>query len=160
MKGITKIYGFLTVFLSVMFIIAIVSPVDAHYYGGESTCSTCCPTGSEDTDSNNSVCIAEPVKSFISLTEGNMGDSVPIVTLQSAFGSTIDFTLTYNSYLADGSQGSLITVLGKGWTHSYNIFLFEQSGNMFKMSATGRTTKYKKNRTELTHLTKVISRNL
>ena len=56
---------------------------------------------------------------------------------------TIDFSLVYNSYNADGSRTSLDTILGFGWTHSYNIFLFSQSTNdMFRMDGTGRITKY------------------
>jgi RHS repeat-associated protein len=32
--------------------------------------------------------------------------------------------------------------MGWGWTHSYNIFLFSQFGNMFRMDGVGRVTKY------------------
>jgi RHS repeat-associated protein len=62
--------------------------------------------------------------------------------VRSAFGSTISFSLVYNSYDADGSEAQLDTMIGWGWTHSYNIFLFNQFGNMFRMDGRGRVTKY------------------
>ncbi len=45
----------------------------------------------------------------------------------------MDFTLIYNSYDADGSRASLDTMVGFGWTHSYNDFLFGQGRDMFHM---------------------------
>jgi RHS repeat-associated protein len=63
-------------------------------------------------------------------------------SLRSAFGPTISFSLTYNSYNADGSRAQLDTGLGYGWTHSYNIFLFNQLDNMFRMDGVGRVTKF------------------
>jgi RHS repeat-associated protein len=48
----------------------------------------------------------------------------------------------YNSYNADASRAQLDTGVGWGWTHSYNIFLFNQFGNMFRMDGQGRVTKY------------------
>src|SRR5437868_5664862 len=33
-------------------------------------------------------------------------------------------------------------MLGVGWTHSYNPFLFSQVGNMFRADGDGRVTKY------------------
>jgi len=54
----------------------------------------------------------------------------------------IDFTVTYNCRDADGSRAQLDTVLGFGWTHSFNIFLFSQRGSMFRFGGDGRVTKY------------------
>jgi YD repeat-containing protein len=62
--------------------------------------------------------------------------------VKSAFGSSIDFSLVYNSYNADGSRAQIDSGLGYGWTHSYNTFLFNLLGNMFRMDGTGRITKY------------------
>ena len=78
----------------------------------------------------------------ISRTEGNLVEQVPISTTQSATGPTISLTGTYNSYNADGSRANVDTVMGYGWTHSYNIFLFTQFGAMFRYDGTGRVTKY------------------
>lgn len=36
------------------------------------------------------------------------------------------------------------TMLGYGWTHSYNIFLFSQRGHMFRMDGDGRVIKYRR----------------
>src|SRR5206468_10263140 len=60
-------------------------------------------------------------------TEGNLADQYGVTSVKSAFGSTIDFSLAYNSYNADGSRAQLDTVMGFGWTHSYNIFLDRKS---------------------------------
>ena len=62
--------------------------------------------------------------SSIGITEGNLRDSYEVTRLKSAFGATINFSLRYNSYNADDSRAALDTVMGYGWTHSYNIFLF------------------------------------
>lgn len=64
----------------------------------------------------------------ISYSEGNLSvSSGPLVSsLKSAFGPTLSLSLTYNSYNADGSRAQLDTAMGYGWTHSYNIFLFNQ----------------------------------
>ena len=61
---------------------------------------------------------------------------------QEYLGSTINFFLAYNSYNADGSRAQIDTVMGYGWTHSYNIFLFSQRGHMFRMDGNGRVIKY------------------
>lgn len=82
--------------------------------------------------------------SSISLTEGNLRESQVAAEVNSASGPTLLFRIVYNSYLADGSQGSVNTVLGRGWTHSYNVFLYEYRGQVFKMGASGRTTLYKR----------------
>ncbi len=51
--------------------------------------------------------------------------------------------LTYNSRDADGSRAQMDTVLGYGWTHSYNTFLFRQSdGSIVRYGGDGRTTRF------------------
>ena len=76
------------------------------------------------------------------LTEGNFNESPSITTLQSGSGPTLDFKFAYNTYNADGSHCQIDTVLGYGWTHSYNTLLFGQVGSMFKMGADGRIEKF------------------
>jgi len=78
----------------------------------------------------------------ISLTEGNLIESYQGPTVRSAFNSAMDFKLTYNSYNADGSRAQLDAALGYGWTHSFNVFLFSQSTNIFRFDGTGRVTEY------------------
>ena len=80
--------------------------------------------------------------SKVSLTEGDFVENYPVVQSRSAFGPTIDFNLTYNSYNADGSRASIDTVIGYGWTHTYNDFLFTQRGDMFRMGPDGRITRF------------------
>lgn len=82
-------------------------------------------------------------RSAISYTAGNLTEQYRVSTLKSILGATIDFSLTYNSYNADGSRAQVDTVMGYGWTHSYNIFLFRQRGHMFRMDGDGRVTKYR-----------------
>jgi RHS repeat-associated protein len=80
--------------------------------------------------------------SKVSETEGNLVEQVPISTTKSANGPTIDLTAVYNSYNADGSRATVDTVMGYGWTHTYNDFLFTQFGAMFRYDGTGRVTKF------------------
>jgi len=77
-----------------------------------------------------------------SLTEGDLRDDYPVSSIKSQNGPTLDLGLTYNSYNADGSKAQVDTGLGLGWTHSYNIFLFQQRGHFFRMDADGRVTQY------------------
>ncbi len=77
-----------------------------------------------------------------SLTEGNLRDDVPVTTIKSDAGPTIDFGMVYNSYNADGSKAQVDTGMGLGWTHSYNIFIFLQRGHLFRMDGDGRVTQY------------------
>ncbi len=114
----------------------------AKYYGAEPqacscTCLCSCP------------CLDPPVSqasdtsSSLSDSEGNLSESVSASMTQSASGRTLNFSLTYNSYNADGSRAQVDTVMGYGWTHSYNIFLFSQLGAMFRFDGNGRVTSYK-----------------
>jgi len=80
-----------------------------------------------------------------SLTEGNSRDDYQVVNIQSAYGPTLPFSLTYNSYNADGSRAQLDTGLGFGWTHTYNTLLFQQRGQMFRLGPDGRVTQFYQN---------------
>jgi RHS repeat-associated protein len=84
----------------------------------------------------------------ISRTEGNLTERVLLSRIMSASGPTISFALTYNSYDADGTHSVVDSAgLGYGWTHSYNIFLFQQAGSMFRYGSDGRVTEYTLNST-------------
>jgi RHS repeat-associated protein len=96
-------------------------------------CSSCKrPSLAERSDTSSS----------ISRTEGNLTEWVGISTIKSSTGPTLDLSLVYNSYNADGSRSTVDTVVGYGWTHSYNIFLFSQLGSMFRYDSYGRVTRY------------------
>jgi len=79
---------------------------------------------------------------YTSLTEGNLREDFSLVTFKSGSGPTLDMTLTYNSYNADASRAQVDCGLGLGWTHSYNIFLFEQRNSFFRMGPDGRVTLF------------------
>jgi YD repeat-containing protein len=111
------------------------APAQARYIGGEPPSCCKCKTGRP--------CPDVPGGSAISLVEGNLKDHYAVWSIQSTTGPTTIFSLAYNSYNADGSHAQVDTVLGYGWTHSYNIFLFSQLGHMFRMDSDGRVTKYK-----------------
>ena len=108
-----------------VFLLLLSSPVQADPIGGDP-----CPTCGGGT--------------AISLTEGNLKEQVSIAQIKSSTAATIDFSLTYNSYNADGSRADVDTVLPYGWTHPYNVFLFNQRGHMFRMDGDGRVTKYRR----------------
>ena len=88
----------------------------------------------------------KPGGSAISLSEGNLSDGYDVVQVRSAFGATLDFSLTYNSANADGSKMQVDMGLGFGWTHSYNLILFtqpQQPENFFRLDARGRVTVFR-----------------
>ena len=76
------------------------------------------------------------------LTEGNLREDYPVVSFQSGGAATLQLLLTYNSYNADGSRAQIDSGLGLGWTHSYNLFLFQQRGSFFLMEPDGRITQF------------------
>ena len=88
--------------------------------------------------------------SFVSLTEAYVGEEYSVAQVRSALGVTLDFQLTYDSDNADGSGNgfsapgsSIDTVLGYGWTHTYNDLLFSQhAGDIFRLGADGRITRF------------------
>src|SRR5262249_44545645 len=118
------------------------SPVQAHILGGEPP--RCDPRPCHKPPASPA-CPPTYLSggSALGLTEGNLQERYRVSSLKSATGATIDFSLTYNSYNADNSRGARVdTVLGYGWTHSYNIFLFSQGAFMFRMDGDGRVTRY------------------
>lgn len=133
-------------FLSGLWLLVLIlfgsTGVEARYIGGEppNKCGTCgcacrcaaCPAPNIPSSGSNP-----------SYTEGNTGDSYNGgATVSSAFGPTLSFSAVYNSKQADGSQSRSNTVMGYGWTHSYNTLLFSQRGHMFRLGPDGRVTKY------------------
>jgi len=112
--------------------------------GADAPCRGCCNQTLPDIPSGSGPCPDLNGGSFLSYSHGTMGESYPVVSVQSANGAGLDLTLHYTSYAADGEKASLSTVMGFGWSHSYNIFLFQQSRDIFKMSPAGLATKYKR----------------
>jgi RHS repeat-associated protein len=105
-------------------------------------CSACgcgAPSGPGGNCSSSEPCRAG---ACFSRTEGNVRVGYPVVSVRSSTGAMLDLSLTYDSYNADTSRARFNTVLGIGWTHSYNLFLFSQVGNMFRVDGDGRVTKY------------------
>src|SRR5574338_144814 len=78
-----------------------------------------------------------------SYTEGNLRESYSGPRIMSSSGPALAFNASYNSYNADGSRALVDTVMGYGWTHTWNVFLFTQRGNMYRYDADGRVTTYK-----------------
>src|SRR5208283_5475359 len=79
------------------------------------------------------------LNSFVSGTAADAGQTLAAVQVRSAFGPTLRFWISYNTYDADGSRnmftklpGAFDTVLGLGWTYTFNDLLFTQhNGDMF-----------------------------
>lgn len=91
---------------------------------------------------------ASPYKSggwgFASLSAGLYGDSNLVTSMPSANGEGLELSLWYAGDNANGNNASLDTGTGFGWSHSYNIYLFTQNLNVFKMSPGGIVTKYQR----------------
>ena len=76
------------------------------------------------------------------MTEGNAGEIYAVTSLESSTGPTISLSLVYNTYNADASRAQIDTGMGYGWTHTYDDFLFNQRGDMFRVDADGRITRF------------------
>jgi RHS repeat-associated protein len=123
---------------ALLLLLVLPGVMEARNIGAEApqcTCCSCSPTCS---------CATTPsdTSSSLSASEGNLMEQVPISTTGSAGGATVNVSAVYNSYNADGSRAAVDTVMGFGWTHSYNTFLFTQFSAMFRYDGHGRVTKY------------------
>jgi YD repeat-containing protein len=107
--------------------------------GGCAACGTGTTGGPSGKCSSSEPCSSG---TCFSRTEGNLRETYPVVSVKSSTGAMLDLSLTYDSYNADTSRARFNTVLGIGWTHSYNLFLFSQVGNIFRVDGDGRVTKY------------------
>jgi YD repeat-containing protein len=126
-------------------IVQLLSPVQviqAKYIGAEpprvSGCGCSCRTCSKP-----ALLVPSNTSSTTSGTEGNGTEAVSVASTRSSASVTVDLSLTNNSYNADGSRATVDTVMGYGWTHSYNIFLFGQLGAMFRYDGDGRVTRFR-----------------
>lgn len=79
----------------------------------------------------------------ISHATGSVFTTVPICIIQSANGPTIDLALHYNSRQADGSTNARQTVLGYGWSHTFNIYLIARSDIVFLSDPKGRLSDFR-----------------
>jgi RHS repeat-associated protein len=111
-------------------------PASAKYIGPDPPKG--CPSCGCNCTGAPSRSVASDTSTSVSATEGNLTERVPI----SSVFSTLGLSLVYNSYNADGSRAMVDTVMGYGWTHSYNIFLFSQAGLTFRYDGDGRVTRY------------------
>jgi RHS repeat-associated core domain len=113
--------------------------------GDETICARCCGLESEDFPSGTKPCTEQfGGAGLISTSLGTMGETQPISNAQAANGAGLGLSLNYVSYNADGEKASLNTVMGYGWSHSYNTLLFSQGRDLFKMSPSGFVTKYQR----------------
>lgn len=112
--------------------------------GADAPGRSCCEQTLPDIPPGAGPCPEASGGSFISYTHGTMGESYPVLSVQGCLEAGLDLSLYYTSYTADGEKASLSTVMGFGWSHSFNIFLFQQGLDIFKMSPAGLTTKYKR----------------
>jgi RHS repeat-associated protein len=149
----TKMGRFYRLILSIAVFAAIgleSAPADAKNIGAGNpkrcascgcACATCAgaPKGPTGNCSSSEPCNAS---ACFSRTEGDERETYPVASVKSSTGAMLSLSLSYDSYNADTSRARFNTVLGIGWTHSYNLFLFPQVGNMFRVDGDGRVTKY------------------
>ncbi|QSA96547.1 RHS repeat domain-containing protein [Methylococcus sp. EFPC2] len=111
-------------------------PAEAKFLACLNPCPTCVSKGPSNLPSNATSGTAT------SLSEGNMKESYAGPSIGGTADGNVDLDFNYDSYNADGSLGRVLTTMGVGWTHSYNIFLFQQRMEMFRYDGNGRVTKY------------------
>ena len=131
-------------FLALFIFLIFTSPLHAKSIGADAPCKPCCGQSTHDVPSGRGPCPDIKGGSFISASSGVMGDSYPVVQTGGLEGAGLSLELFYASYNADGEKAMLATVMGIGWSHSYNIILFAQGRDIFKMSPGGLTTKYQR----------------
>jgi RHS repeat-associated protein len=83
-------------------------------------------------------------KMHISIARGTVFTDVSIAKIHADDGPTIDFSLHYDSGKADGSIGWRQTVLGRGWTHNYNLHLIARARTVFWSDEKGRMAGFTK----------------
>jgi RHS repeat-associated protein len=143
MSRLRRYYLALSALSSLTFLLVSPPFMEAKYNGGDNP--SCPPARSSSCATCSAPCLSRVNSSRnagVSLTEGNAGETYPVTSLQSSTGSTLNLDLTYNSYNADGSRAAIDSGMGYGWTNTYNDFLFSQRGDMFRMDADGRITRF------------------
>jgi RHS repeat-associated protein len=133
----------LPLFVTFFLFLCSPQPAQAKYDGGDNP--GCPPARPSSCSSCSATCLSRlpsSAGSGVSTTEGNAGETYPVTSLESSTGPTLSLSLTYNSYNADGSRAAIDTGMGYGWTNTYDDFLFSQRGDMFRMDADGRITRF------------------
>jgi RHS repeat-associated protein len=131
------------IYLLVIAFLIPAGPAEAKYLGGVrpvKICESCgavsCPAPSSSAPTNTAS------GTSTSLSEGNLIETYAGPSIRGRNCGSVSLNLTFNSNLADGSNGRVNTVLGVGWTHSYNLFLFSQRSEMFRFEGNGRVNKF------------------
>ncbi len=143
MSRLRSFYLVLSLFFSLTILVLSPQLAEAKYNGGDNP--GCPPARASSCASCSAPCLSRlgsSRNSGVSLTEGNAGETYPVTSLNSSTGPTLSLSLTYNSYNADGSRSAIDTGMGYGWTNTYDDFLFNQRGDMFRMDADGRITRF------------------
>ncbi|MFC1602278.1 RHS repeat-associated core domain-containing protein [Pseudomonadota bacterium] len=117
--------------------------------GDEPPCESCCdPSCTPDTTSTSGSCAGSSGcngnQCSASLVKSSVCETHSVSNATGANSAGTEVSLNYASYNADGEKAILSTVMGFGWSHSYNIFLFQQGRDIFKQSPSGHTTQYKR----------------
>lgn len=144
MNQTARIFFILTTFFTTLVLFA--SPVEAKFIGAKRPfCSTCCSQSSPDGTLLNGNC-SEQCSSggCVTNTDGLLSETQSVINTSSTHDEGLSLSLRYASNNANGESVSLDTLLGFGWSHSYNIFLFSQGSDVFKMSSGGIVTKYQR----------------
>ena len=141
--------AFLFLIVAILWVL-FAAPATAKPPGGEPLPGSCCPTCSQatpDSPGGTGPCNSRDGGACgcgHSYSMGKTGETYPVFSAAAANGTGLDLALHYASYNADGEKAVINTVLGYGWSHSYNVFLFQQDNDLFKMSPAGLTTKYQR----------------
>lgn len=114
----------------------LAGPAQAKYLGGVRPVCVACGNKPINAPVN------APSGTATSLSEGNFTETYGGPSIAGGSGAAVSLDLTFNSNLADGSNGRVNTILGVGWTHSYNVFLFKQRSEIFRFEGNGRVNKF------------------
>src|SRR5438067_877484 len=124
MKRRSLSFGWLLLLVAAAQLLLFPQTAHAKYIGADPPRCTCCLCACAPSCSCPQMQESSDTSSTISRSEGNLIEQVNISRIMGGFGANIPFTAVYNSYNADGSRAQVDTMMGYGWTHSYNLFLF------------------------------------
>jgi YD repeat-containing protein len=134
----------LSVLIGLFLIGGVVAPATGKFMCANPRPCCCCTAENPDRDCGEGACRnIDASGEDVSITGEDSTFVEPIVSATGANGVGLDLSLVYQTAVADGEVGTVATGLGYGWSHSYNVLIFQQSRDLFRLDANGIITRYR-----------------
>ena len=99
------------------------------------------PTSTAPPPSFNNASKSGNTEGYISYSEGTMAEAINVADL----GGGLNVSLHYRSANADATNFRVDTVMGPGWSHSFNLFVTEYRFDAFVHRGDGSISKFTRN---------------